>query len=410
MKRHAVERKRSRDCASGSNVTIALRGESVIALVLAKQHLTAESAGADVLAVADDLLGLHATGTISPYLQLRARKRAFTPEELDQVLDAGEAARVGCMRRTLFVESAGLVPIVFAATRELTVRGRERDLAANGLSESRYQELAARVAEALVGRALDARELRDAIGAAERLSAVILVMCDEGRIVRWKGVRGWRSARPTYRRFDEAIPAVRLDSWDRQAAVRELVGRYVRRYGPVSESDITWWIGLSKTTIREALSSLPNLASVSIEGSPGAYLVDEDDIAEAQRLAAPPAESVSLLPVLDPYLQGYRSRQRCVEEQHHQFVFDGKGNTTSVILIAGRAAGVWDFIAEPSPELRLLFFDPLDADTRRHVRSVAADVAEFLADHSARVVEREHMRPLTQRPAGAVLSPLKDPG
>lgn len=81
-----------------------------------------------------------------------------------------------------------------------------------------------------------------------------------------------------------------------------------------------------------------------------------------------------------------------------------------MILIAGRAAGVWDFIAEPSPELRLLFFDPLDADTRRHVRSVAPDVAEFLADRSARVVEREHMRPLTQRPAGAVLSPLKDSG
>lgn len=93
--------------------------------MLAKQHLTAESAGADVLAVIDDLVGLHATGRLSPYLQLRARKGAFTAEEL-----------------------------------------------------------ADRVAATLVGRTLDARELRDAIGAAERLSAVILVMCDEGRIVR----------------------------------------------------------------------------------------------------------------------------------------------------------------------------------------------------------------------------------
>lgn len=192
----------------------------------ASSHLcspSSTSAGVDMLAVIDDLVGLHATGALSPYLQRRTRKRAFAAEEPDEVLDAGAAARVGCMRRTLFIESARLVPIVFAATRELTVCGRERYLAANGLSERRYEELAARVAEALVGRALDARELRDAIGSAERLSAVILVMCDEGRVVRWKGARGWRSARPTYRRFDKATPAVRLDSWTGQAAVRELV-------------------------------------------------------------------------------------------------------------------------------------------------------------------------------------------
>jgi DNA glycosylase AlkZ-like len=128
-------------------------------------------------------------------------------------------------------------PLVFAATRELTIRGRDRFLAANGLVPDRYERLAEQVENALAGRALDARGLRDAVGATERLSPVIIVMCDQGRLIRWKGSGGWRSARPRYRPFNEALPGIRLDSWEETAAVRALISRYVCRYGPVSESD-----------------------------------------------------------------------------------------------------------------------------------------------------------------------------
>lgn len=121
--------------------------------------------------------------------------RTFAPLQLDALLDAGRAAKLACMRRTLFIESAELVPLVFAATRKLTSRGRERFLAANGLTPRRYERIAERVAAELTGRALDAHELRDAIAATEPLSPVIIVMCDQGRLVRWKGTGGWRSTR-----------------------------------------------------------------------------------------------------------------------------------------------------------------------------------------------------------------------
>ena len=41
------------------------------------------------------------------------------------------------MRRTLFIESAELVPIVLAATRELAARGQDGFLAFNGLTPAR---------------------------------------------------------------------------------------------------------------------------------------------------------------------------------------------------------------------------------------------------------------------------------
>jgi DNA glycosylase AlkZ-like len=129
--------------------------------------------------------------------------RTFNPGQLDGLLDEGGAAKLACMRRTVFIESADLIPLVFAATRQLAARGKDRFLAANGLTPGRYQHLAEQVEGALAGRALDARELRTAIGTAERLSPVIIVMCDQGRLVRWRGSGGWQSARPKYRRFAE---------------------------------------------------------------------------------------------------------------------------------------------------------------------------------------------------------------
>ena len=377
--------------------------------MLHKHHLCDQSAGADVLQVADDLVGLHATVARSPYLQLRARMRTFAPVQLDALLDAGRAAKLACMRRTLFIESADLVPLVFAATRKLTSRGLERFLAANGLTPRRYDRIAERVAAELAGRALDAHQLRDAIAATEPLSPVIIVMCDQGRLVRWKGTRGWRSARPTYRRFEEALPTVRLDTWEERTAVRELVDRYVRRYGPVTERDITWWTGLGRTTIRDVVASLPQLVRAGVEGLEDVFFIHEADVAAAERPAASSAGEVSLLPVLDPYLQGYRDRERCLDPRHHRFVVDPSGNVTSVILVAGRVAGVWDFVPKPSPELRLLFFDSPDDLTRRRVRALAAEVGEFLTDGPADVAELDRMTPLTDRTAGRFLGPLRDP-
>ncbi len=392
----------------GPGTAVSLRQDSVVSLMLDKQHLGGGGSGGDVLHVLDDLLGCHATVALSPYLQLRARIPAFTSQQLDRLLDCGRAVKVACMRRTLFIESADLVPIVLAATRELAERGRERFLAANGLTPARYEQIAARVSEQLSGRALSASQLRDALGLAERISPVIIVMCDQARVVRWKGSRGWRTAQPSYRRFDEALPGTRLDTWGTGAAVRELVDRYVRRYGPVTENDITWWAGLPKATVRDALASLPTLVHATVEGSSKAFLVHECDVDSAHRRVDPRPRGISLLPVLDPYLQSYRHRERCVEPRHLPFVVDRGGNATSVILIGGRVAGVWDSVATPSRELRVFFFRPLDAATRARVRAAASEVAEFLIGESAPVREVDVMTPLTQGTAGAFLSPLKD--
>ncbi len=116
-------------------------------------------------------------------------------------------------------------------------------------------------------------------------------------------------------------------------------------------------------------------------------------------------DAIALLPVLDPYLQGYLHRERCVEPRDRPFVIDRGGNATSVILAAGRAIGVWDFVSEPAPELRLLFFNSPSARLRRRTVAAASALTEFLATEPIPVIEVDRMRPLSSH-TGSFLSPL----
>lgn len=206
-----------------------LRREAVIASMLRKQHLARGARADRVSTVLTDLIGLHATHPRSPYLQLRARIGSFADRDLDVLLDSGSAAKIACMRGTLFIESAELIPMLLAATRSLMARGHDRYLADNGLNRRRYEQLARRIEEALAdGAALDGRQLRAALGADDAVPAVVHVLCDEGRLVRWKGKRGWDGPTQTYRLFGQAVCAVRAQAWDESHALRELVRRYVR--------------------------------------------------------------------------------------------------------------------------------------------------------------------------------------
>ena len=54
--------------------------------VLRKQHLTNESRIDDVVQIAGDISGLHATAPTTPYLSLYARTKKFTKEQLDEEL------------------------------------------------------------------------------------------------------------------------------------------------------------------------------------------------------------------------------------------------------------------------------------------------------------------------------------
>jgi hypothetical protein len=379
-----------------------VRQDAVRRRVLAKHDLLSRAGAGGAVQVADDVVGLHATSPTTPYLSLFERVQGFASDHLEDALyERRDLVRLKRMRGTVFLFSRRLAPLVFAATRAATLASDRRWLATNA---DGYARLAPKVVGALAGQSLTVKQLRQVLGADAELAGVVAMLCDEGRIVRDQPIGSRNSSTFRYRLWAEVLPDVVLDEWDEAAAMRELVRLYIDSYGPVTRADLIWWTGLPARRIDGALSHLGDeLVPVSVVGLEGELLMTAsalDQTAAADRGGAP----VNLLPMLDPFTMGYRDRSRLLDPSLNETVIDRGGNATSVVLVDGRVAGVWDFPEAPNTAVRVLLFEPGHRG-RKRILEHAAETAAFWFDRPARVEEYTSMIPLRQR-SGVMRRPL----
>src|SRR5215217_6225320 len=84
-----------------------------------RHHLAPDARAASLEEVACDLVGIHATDPASVYLGILARLRSLTLHDVAEALyEQRSVLKVLAMRRTMFVESRELVPIVQAAVTD----------------------------------------------------------------------------------------------------------------------------------------------------------------------------------------------------------------------------------------------------------------------------------------------------
>lgn len=306
---------------------------------LARQHLRDDAPATHVVETAHDLVGLHATGAPNPYLQLFTRMPGFTRPALDHALyERRSLARVRCMRGTLFLLPLDLLPIAWAATRELVLGPSTKYLTAQGVTPRSYERWASLVDAVLADRTLSAAQIRTELRAGRdvALPAVLNQMCDEGRLLRDRPVAGWRDAHSKYRRLVEALPQVKLDRYDPAQAATLLIERYIDRYGPVTLDDIAWWTGLGIRRCRDALDELGiQITPVRVPEWDGEHWVVRADLDRITHATRPKRTQVSLLAALDPYTMGFRRRNRLLNPDRQDFVYDRGGNATSVALVDG---------------------------------------------------------------------------
>jgi hypothetical protein len=105
---------------------------------------------------------------------------------------------------------------------------------------------------------------------------------------------------------------------------------------------------------------------------------------------------------------GYKARNRYLEPEFYNYVYDRTGNSTSTILIDGQISGVWDFAAKPSPICKYWLFKQPEIEIDAIIRNKLESIAIFLAQQKADIKKCSSMIPLTRRTAGGVMSPLSD--
>lgn len=376
------------------------------ALADACAHHLLSRPGDSVVATAAAVIGLHNTSPVSPYLSLRARNPGFHRADFDAAAwDRWDLVRFRAMRMTMFVFPGELAEIAAAATRHLRERWAVRWLRDVGMSAAYYDELANRIEEALADGPLTSRALRSCLGVAKEvpLPGVVSRMCDTGRLVGGRPPRAWRSPVREYHRWTDVVPNIDLDRWDEMAAIRELLRRYVESYGPVTVNDMAWWTGIGKAKCRQALVDLGDeIEEVVVDGWSGPLLRVAGDASRQLD------DHVKALPLLDPYVQGYRDRERFLDPARHDYVYDGGGNSAATVVHRGRVIGVWQPSEDPAPSVRFHLFDRHPQSVRVAVEGELAAAGAMHFDAPVDVVEVTEMVPLSGGGGRSAMHPLDE--
>lgn len=377
---------------------------------LKKQHLTDDTKINDIVKIADDIGGLHATSSATTYLSLFIRAKKFHKEDLEKELYIKRnLGKIRYVRGTMYVLPKKMIPAAFSGQRSIRQPRLEKYFEFHKIKPKEYKIISKQILGVLKGKNMTVQEIKTEIGTESKISQVLNLMCDEGQLIRGKPRGGWKSNLHTYHRMDECFPDLDLFKVKEFDAKKQIILQYLKSFGPVTINDAAWWTKYTKTEIKSIIHDHGNKITqvkVSQNSEPHYILTSQKKTLQSMRLIK--KSIVCLLPTLDPYIMGYKDRDRYLDMDFFNYIFDRSGNGSASILVDGKIIGVWDVEEKTKAKIKIYLFSKVNSDIKKKIHSKAKNIGMFITGKKVQIKERPEMVPLSQRTAGSVMSPLKD--
>jgi winged helix DNA-binding protein len=354
-----------------------VNAEQVRGFRLARHSLDSRAAAGSMVEVARGLCGVHAQLASSAELALWARVEGLQRDDVRRALeDDRSLVKTWAMRGTLHLLPADDFALYVGILAPRWDDPSGAWLRGHGVTREQFDAIVPNVRRALDAKPRTREELAD------RLAELA------GPEVRERLLSGWGALlKPSAHRGDLCFGAnrgrnvtfVRPDRWlgrspkvGRAEAGREVVRRYLRAYGPATPDDLGRWLGFRVAVAKRLLASL---ADELVDAGGGTFLVADADALGGAR----EPRSVRLLPAFDPYVVGSRPRMDFVAESHERAIFRPQGWISPVVLVGGKAAGIWAHERRGgNVQVRVQAFGRLTAPTRRALSDETERLGAFL--------------------------------
>lgn len=318
-----------------------LSWDQVLAFRLERQFLDSRARAGRLFEVASALCGIRAQLPSTAELALWARVDGLQHGEVKRALEEERTLVKTWIRNTLHVVPADDLALYVAVLRPRPEGPGDAWLRLRGVTREQYEAIIENVPRALDGRPRTRESLAD------RLAELAGPDVREAVLFSWGGVLK-QSARLGDLCFGPPrgrnVTFVRPDRWlrrtlhaDPDEAGRTFVRRFLAAYGPANAVDFGRWIedpARAKALLR---ASADELAEVEVEGRRALALEGDLQVLASSRRP----HGVRLLPAFDQYVTGPRPREAFVPSNAVRRVYGQQGSVAPVLLVDGRAAGVW---------------------------------------------------------------------
>ena len=360
---------------------VTLTWDRVRARRLSGHHLDRRVPRKRLLDVVADTCGIHSQVQSSAELQLWARVTGVTREEIRAALwDDRSLVRTWSLRGTLHLLRAEDLALFVAALRTHDRWWKGAWLRMIGMSEKELRATLEAIRASLGAKPLTREELAEEVASAVGPKGRDRMMSGWGEMLKPAAFHGYLCSGPPR---GQSVTFVRPDRWLRRWSVpeaedawREILGRYLRAYGPATREEFARWWGTQPAPAGRVMkASGDSLTEVEIEGHRAWALASE--LPALRKGPAP--EGVRLLPVFDVYTTGLRPRSSLVDPRFEGRVYRKAGWISPVVLIGGRVAGVWKHENSGARvEVSVEPFSKLSAAHRKAIASEADRLGKFL--------------------------------
>lgn len=352
-----------------------------------RQHLIEKAPAGNLLEAVESVHGIQAQISAHAVFAVAQRVKGMTQAEIEQALWTDRTLiKTWAMRGTVHWLPATEEPIFNAAVRRLYEPYYDGWWRKAEIDDGMLSGLVGAVRDALAGGPMTRQELAAAVVPVAGEWAGPYLTSSWGGIIKWLCVMGTVVFGPSR---GTNVTFARRDLWtghpevaDGDGAVREVIRRYVRSFGPVTYQDVSYWIGAYQRDVKPHWAAvLPELTAVNVAGDQRWVLSDDLTELTGMEEATLP---VRLLPAFDPLLLAYRDKAQLLDMRFHKRIYGAAAWVYPALLIDGWIAGAWKY--ERKAKQIAITIEPFRKITKLAKKAIQRE-ADYLAAVSGRTAE-----------------------